>query len=342
MTQDSSRKLLNRRKISEKARAFAAVLLLSLASAPLQAQQVAMKTADEKSQRTLFMQAAREYLGTPYRTGGTDRSGMDCSGLVYRAALDGLGAEVPRTARSLAAAAERIDDGALEGGDLVFFNTTGTISHVGIYLGGGTFIHSASDGPRTGVIVSSLSEAYWKRTYVFAGRILSPEGIKIPTEPGETAPAVNPFPFTGNLGFRINTTANALWDLWPGEIPLRGASLGAEAQWVNGSNLYPGAGFGVSWDERDSALSVPLYLSLTGMRGFRFFIGTQLHVIADRGLNKDPQFPGILGGSWTSKPTKVFGQNLRFYQGVEYSWFPDETFGQGFRFSTGITVTFDI
>ena len=65
-------------------------------------------------------------------------------------------------------------------------------------------------------------------------------------------------------------------------------------------------------------------------------------MIADRSMDKSPQFPGIIGLSWNSNPAQLFGQKIRFYQSAEYSWFPDESFGNGFRFNTGITVFFDI
>ena len=66
----------------------------------------------------------------------------------------------------------------MQPGDLLFFNTAGAnISHVGIYLGADLFIHAASEGRRTGVIISSLKERYWHKAYRSAGRITEPEDI---------------------------------------------------------------------------------------------------------------------------------------------------------------------
>jgi probable lipoprotein NlpC len=316
-----------------------ALLALSL---PIQAEIPGFFKSDDASSRDLFIQAARKYLGTPYARGGTTAAGMDCSGLIYRAALDAFNAEVPRTASSLAARCERITDLAREPGDLVFFNTTGRISHVGIWLGGGTFIHAASDGPRTGVIISDISEDYWKRSYRYAGRILRAEGVKMPDTPEERAPAANPFPFGGEIGFRLNLTGGALWDFMPNEVPVRGAMANAEISWVKGFSAYPGLGIGVSWDDRSSSFSVPLTASLTTESGFRFFLGTQIHLTADSDLDRSPKFPGIIGLSWNSKPVTVAGQKVRFYQSAEYSWFDDETFNAGLRFDTGLTLSFDI
>lgn len=296
------------------------------------------------SDRTLFIQAARSYLGSPYLSGGISKKGMDCSGLVYRAALDALEQQVPRTVASLSADAQKVSDAAREPGDLLFFNTTGRVSHVGIYLGSGTFVHAASDGPRTGVIISDLSEEYWKKTYMYTGRIFRQEGIKIPDSPSITAPAANPFPFGGEIGLRMNYTGGILWDVMPlpGGSPIRGGSLKAEVTWVKNLPVYPGIGAGFAFDTKTGSASFPVFASLTSVQGFRFFIGTQIHLIADPALNREIQFPGIIGVSWNSKPANLLGQKVRFFQSVEYSWFPNETFGTGLRFNTGLTISCDI
>ncbi|AEF81494.1 C40 family peptidase [Leadbettera azotonutricia] len=123
--------------------------------------------------RYRLLAAAEAYLGTPYRYAGVSRAGVDCSGLVFLSFRDALDTQPPRTTVSLYAWAEKIDTADLRVGDLVFFITDGqTVSHVGIYAGGRRFIHSASEGPRTGVMYSTLDEAYWRRTYTGAGRAL--------------------------------------------------------------------------------------------------------------------------------------------------------------------------
>jgi probable lipoprotein NlpC len=295
-----------------------------------------------ESLRNDFIEGARSYLGTPYVRGGTTGDGMDCSGLVYRAALECTGMQVPRTVAALAARASRIMDTAREPGDLLFFNTTGKLTHVGIYLGGGTFIHSASDGPRTGVIISNLSETYWKNAYSFAGRLFAQENVNIPKHPDTAAPEVNPFPFSGRIGFRIDITGGALWDLMPGEIPARGGNANVEISWVKGFSAYPGIGAGLSWDARKQNCAIPLTFSLTMPWGFRVYLGTQIHLAAAPGIDRTPQFPGIAGISWNSKPVRLFGQNIRFYQGAEYSILPGETNSTGFRLNTGLTLSYDI
>ncbi len=134
-----------------------------------------------ESPRLSFINAAYKYLKTPYKYANADVNGMDCSGLVYRSSLDSVKIALPRSASGLASFAKRIRNEEVMPGDLLFFNTAGTtvekITHVAIYIGGGEFIHSASEGPATGVIISSLEEKYWKACYRFAGRILPEEDI---------------------------------------------------------------------------------------------------------------------------------------------------------------------
>jgi probable lipoprotein NlpC len=127
--------------------------------------------------RSRLLAAAEAYLGTPYRYGGIDSRGLDCSGLVFLSFKDALHASVPRTTSGLYSWSEKIPSSGLKAGDLVFFVTEGAdVSHVGIYAGNGRFIHAASAGPKTGVMYSRLDESYWKRTFTGAGRALPPDG----------------------------------------------------------------------------------------------------------------------------------------------------------------------
>ncbi len=122
-------------------------------------------------ERNLFIESAKKFMGVPYVYGGTSMKGIDCSGLTYLAA-QATGIQIPRTAALQYEATTHISDIERQPGDLVFFSDSGTrVTHVGIYIGDGKMLNSASDGKKTGVIISGLSEPYWKRTYYGAGRL---------------------------------------------------------------------------------------------------------------------------------------------------------------------------
>jgi len=118
-----------------------------------------------------ILSRAYAVLGTPYVLGATGPTGFDCSGLACRIYKDMADISLPRTVDGLMAAG-RVVSGDILPADLVFFDTTGGPSHVGIYIGDGKFIHAASEGPSTGVIVSALGENYYKRRYIGARRFL--------------------------------------------------------------------------------------------------------------------------------------------------------------------------
>ena len=105
-------------------------------------------------------------LGTPYVWGGASPGGFDCSGLVMWAFAQ-VGVSLPHSTYALYAMGVPVSSDQLQPGDLVFFDGVG---HVGIYIGGGQFVHA----PHTGdvVKVSSLSEGWYAATYVGARRIL--------------------------------------------------------------------------------------------------------------------------------------------------------------------------
>jgi murein DD-endopeptidase len=114
------------------------------------------------------LDVAREMLGTPYRYGGTDLRGFDCSGLV-RFAFYQSGIELPRTSREIFRISQRIDPQKIEPGDLVFFAISANkITHVGIYAGQNRFIHSPSSGK--GVSYARMDNPYWQKRLVGAGR----------------------------------------------------------------------------------------------------------------------------------------------------------------------------
>lgn len=103
---------------------------------------------------------AKTMVGKPYVYGGHSPGvGFDCSGLVYYS-YRRVGMSVPRTAREQRSRSKLVSD--RQRGDLVFFNQSGrSASHVGIYIGGGQFVHAPSTGKR--VRIDLVSSPYWKR-----------------------------------------------------------------------------------------------------------------------------------------------------------------------------------
>jgi cell wall-associated NlpC family hydrolase len=109
-------------------------------------------------------------VGTRYRYGGTDpKQGFDCSGLVFYA-YGQAGYQVPRTSQELFRAARKISVGDADPGDLMFFQDQTKLSHVGIYLGEGLFVHAPASGQN--VAVSSLDSPYYQEHLVAVGRLL--------------------------------------------------------------------------------------------------------------------------------------------------------------------------
>ena len=111
-------------------------------------------------------------VGTPYRYGGnTPAGGFDCSGLVNYVYRDMLDLRLPRSSRELAGwQGPRIDPRRLTAADLVFFGSDGQVSHVGIYVGEGRFVHAPSSGGT--VRLDYLDGPYWRDHYTGAKRIL--------------------------------------------------------------------------------------------------------------------------------------------------------------------------
>ena len=109
-----------------------------------------------------------EWFGTHYRMGGTTKKGIDCSAFTSLLLASVYSLTLPRTAREQYNICEHINKENLMSGDLVFFNTRGGVSHVGVYLTNGQFVHSSSSD---GVKISSLDDGYYSRKFISGGRV---------------------------------------------------------------------------------------------------------------------------------------------------------------------------
>ena len=123
-----------------------------------------------KAARSSIAQLALSMVGVPYRYGGAHpREGFDCSGLVYYSYTSN-GHDVPRTSQAQFNAARKISLAQAAEGDLLFFQDQEKLSHVGIYLGEGRFVHAPSSGDS--VRVASIDAPYYQRHLVAVGRLL--------------------------------------------------------------------------------------------------------------------------------------------------------------------------
>jgi lipoprotein Spr len=120
-----------------------------------------------------------EWMCTRYRLGGTTKDGIDCSALMQILFTGLYGIALPRTAREQYNFSSKIYRTELKEGDLVFFNTIGGVSHVGMYLQNNKFIHASTSG----VTISDLYDEYWMKKFIGVGRVEQDEVTALVTKP---------------------------------------------------------------------------------------------------------------------------------------------------------------
>lgn len=125
---------------------------------------------DSSTVQSKILKQYEEWRGTPYKSGGLSKHGIDCSGFTYVTFRSKLGCTLPRTTRLQAKTGKKVSRYNLHAGDLVFFKTGLFVRHVGIYLGDSKFLHASTS---KGVVISSLRETYWKKHFWTARRICS-------------------------------------------------------------------------------------------------------------------------------------------------------------------------
>ncbi|MDD7913517.1 C40 family peptidase [Polaribacter ponticola] len=136
---------------------------------------VANSTKKTTSKADKVVRNALKYKGVKYKFDGTTRRGMDCSGVVY-VAFGEESFKLPRVSRDMAKRGKKISLSKAQKGDLLFFQTNKSrrrINHVGLVVskikGQIRFIHATTS---KGVIVSNLSQKYWKKAFVKATKVL--------------------------------------------------------------------------------------------------------------------------------------------------------------------------
>lgn len=128
-----------------------------------------VKIREGKKNNISLYSFIEEWYGTPYRFGGTSKSGIDCSAFVRQLYGDVYNLGLLRTSIEQFATAMFINKEELKEGDLVFFKIRSKrISHVGVYLSEGKFVHSSVS---QGVVISDLSDKYWVKYYAGGGRV---------------------------------------------------------------------------------------------------------------------------------------------------------------------------
>lgn len=127
------------------------------------------KSTGKSATPNAIISTAKTFMGVPYVFGGTTPKGFDCSGLVqYVYKMNGV--DIPRLADDQYKIGRAVSLSQLTAGDLVFFDTDSTgISHCGIYVGDGKFLHASSS---RGVRIDSLDNEYWKPKFVGARKVI--------------------------------------------------------------------------------------------------------------------------------------------------------------------------
>jgi lipoprotein Spr len=135
---------------------------------------VLLNTPAEEVKNKKMFEFIDDWYGTPYRLGGTTKKGVDCSAFSQFLFASVYGSSIPRTAREQYNLTSRISRTELKEGDLIFFNTRGGVSHVGVYLQNNKFVHASTSG---GVMISDIFEEYWARKFVGVGRLKDRESV---------------------------------------------------------------------------------------------------------------------------------------------------------------------
>jgi hypothetical protein len=326
-----------------------------------------LSAAQAQVQRETIVSDAKKYIGSPYADGAVGPDSFDCSGFIYFIARESIHVQLPRTAKAIYSYVKVIPDNKLEPGDLVFFRTTasGSISHVGLYIGKRQFIHAASDGPNNGVIASSLGEAYWKAHYSGAGKFLESGEYSSERENSAAAASLNT-PISGSIqnnvsffdSLECSFSLSADWALFTTNqfVPnYRGLNTQADVT-VTKLPLHPGAGVMFRWNYGVHSMQIPLVFTLSFTDFMRVYAGPVITIGSCALPATDTEirpsfFPGVAGVSFSLPSFSTGKVKVRIIQDICYTVFNDtdgsalpfvESVTAGLVFSTGIRVTFPL
>lgn len=339
---------------------FVLLMLFSVCCFKLCAEDIS--PAQAQVLREKFVAESKKYVGSPYVYGAVGPDSFDCSGLIYYVARESVGIQLPRTAKAIYNYCRIIPDKDKEIGDLLFFktNSSDSITHVGIYIGNNQFISAISDGPNTGVIISSLNQEYWKPKYVGCGQFLksakgyglnSEEEVAVKESSSKKANSKKSDANTdssGKEGSReiasretssggVNSFVDSLvadatfsggWSLFaPNEfmIRFRGVELQSNLRYSK-MTLQPGFSVGFRYNCGIGIFQIPLLFTATPNEYFRFYAGPIISFGNARMLKtgeeiKPSVFPGVLGFSFSTPSLEVGKTKIQLVQDISYTVF---------------------
>lgn len=319
--------------------------------------------AEAQIMREKFVAEAKKYVGSPYVLGAVGPDKFDCSGLVYFTAREAINKQLPRTAKALYNYCSIVPDKDKEIGDLLFFKTNNTapITHVGIYIGNSQFISAISDGPNTGVIISSLKQDYWRPKYVACGQFIK-SGKKSGSRGSDADDFVeedfidsekkvasknnsgNNIKFKGSSFY--NPKAEGLdavaadaslfcdWSLISPSsfmFQFRGIDLHTNVRYTKWI-LEPGVGLGLRFNIGMGVFQMPVLFTATVNDYFRFYAGPVISFgdarMMETGEAARPSiFPGIIGISLTTPALEIGKAKAQVVQDISYTVFnnPDNS-----------------
>lgn len=326
-----------------------------------------ISAAQSRAYREKLVEEAKKYIGVPYVRGATGPDAFDCSGLVYTVSHDAISYQLPRTVKAIYSQVKIIPADQREPGDVVFFRTTGdgSISHIGLYIGNEQFISAVSDGPNTGVILSSLRENYWKNHYAASGKFLPDAGYGVSKSNeiekvaqkktvkseksqkaekksnGDKTPKVSYrkdsfVAYEGNGSFAEHLAFSAYstvdWSIFTEKKVMpnfRGVSLGGDAIY-RGKFLSPGMGFILRWNYGVSAFQIPVIFSLYMNDFFRVYAGPLFSMGNSSCPDSDTKiqsaiFPGVVGATFSFPPFTKGDLKVQMVQDICYSIYENKS-----------------